>query len=134
MPIDTAQAFPISRKSVKWGCAREWGGWGQLSEDGPGQQNPDRSEGPWGRAACLLASQCSSAQLTRHRAGIYRLKAGSTKEGGKPDLKPYWEKPTVRNFRGDDGNVGIIRSPVRAIALPDNRHEAEEEEALRERS
>jgi len=23
------------------------------------------------------------------------------------------------NFRGDDGNVGIIRSPVRAIALPD---------------
>ena len=23
------------------------------------------------------------------------------------------------NFRGGDGNVGIIRSPVRAIALPD---------------
>jgi len=36
-------------------------------------------------------------------------------------LKPYWGKPAVRNFRGDDGNVGIIRSPVRAIALPDNR-------------
>ena len=34
-------------------------------------------------------------------------------------LKPYWGKPTVRNFRGGDGNVGIIRSPVRAIALPD---------------
>jgi hypothetical protein len=34
-------------------------------------------------------------------------------------LKPYWGKPAVRNFRGDDGNVGIIRSPVRAIALPD---------------
>src|SRR3990172_4678724 len=26
-------------------------------------------------------------------------------------LKPYWGKPTVRNFRGDDGDVGIIRSP-----------------------
>ena len=25
------------------------------------------------------------------------------------------------NFRGGDGNVGIIRSPVRAIALPDCR-------------
>src|ERR1035438_9403542 len=37
----------------------------------------------------------------------------------KPTLKPYWGKPAVRNFRGDDGNVGIIRSPVRAIALPD---------------
>jgi hypothetical protein len=36
-----------------------------------------------------------------------------------PALKPYWGKPAVRNFRGDDGNVGIIRSPVRAIVLPD---------------
>src|SRR5206468_9348375 len=35
-------------------------------------------------------------------------------------LKPYWGKPTVRNFRGGDGDVGIIRSPVRAIALLDN--------------
>ena len=35
-------------------------------------------------------------------------------------LKPYWGKPTVRNFRGGDGNVGIIRSPVRAIALLDH--------------
>ena len=34
-------------------------------------------------------------------------------------LKPYWGKPTVRNFRGGDGDVGIIRSPVRAITLPD---------------
>jgi hypothetical protein len=34
-------------------------------------------------------------------------------------LKPYWGKPAVRDFRGDDGNVGIIRSPVRAIVLPD---------------
>jgi hypothetical protein len=38
-----------------------------------------------------------------------------------PALKPYWGKPAVRNFRGGDGNVGIIRSPVRAIALPDWR-------------
>jgi hypothetical protein len=37
----------------------------------------------------------------------------------KPALKPYWGKLAVRNFRGDDGNVGIIRSPVRAIVLPD---------------
>ena len=36
-----------------------------------------------------------------------------------PALKPYWGKPAVRNFRGGNGNVGIIRSPVRAIALPD---------------
>jgi len=52
----------------------------------------------------------------------------------RPALKPYRGKPAVRNFRGGDGNVGIIRSPVRAIALPDNRHEAEEEESLRVRT
>ena len=37
----------------------------------------------------------------------------------KPALKPYRGKPAVRNFREGDGNVGIIRSPVRAMALPD---------------
>src|SRR6266481_54814 len=41
-------------------------------------------------------------------------------------LKPYWGKPAVRNFRGGDGNVGIIRSPVRAIALLDRRSAATE--------
>ncbi len=42
----------------------------------------------------------------------------------RPDrlaLKPYRGKPAVRNFREGDGDVGIIRSPVRAIALPDCR-------------
>src|ERR1700716_4262525 len=38
-----------------------------------------------------------------------------------PASKPYRGKPAVRNYRGGDGNVGIIRSPVRAIALPDYR-------------
>jgi len=57
------------------------------------------------------------------------MEAESTKDDGKPmvgqassdipALKPYWGKPAVRNFRGGNGNVGIIRSPVRAIALPD---------------
>ena len=51
-----------------------------------------------------------------------------------PALKPYRGKPAVRNFRGGNGNVGIIRSPVRAIALPDNRHGVEDERASRERS
>jgi hypothetical protein len=39
----------------------------------------------------------------------------------KPALEPYWGKPAVRNLREDDGNVGIIRSPVRAIVLPDQQ-------------
>ena len=44
-----------------------------------------------------------------------------------PAFKPYRGKPAVRNFRGGDGNVGIIRSPVRAMVLPDNRHAVEDE-------
>src|SRR5215510_5441115 len=36
-----------------------------------------------------------------------------------PALEPYWGKPAVRNLRGDRGNVGIIRSPIRASVLPD---------------
>ena len=71
------------------------------------------------------------------------MKAVGTKDEGKPEvgqassdipaLKPYWGKPAVRNFRGGDGNVGIIRSPVRAIALPDNRHVVGDARALQER-
>src|SRR4029453_3920447 len=38
-----------------------------------------------------------------------------------PALKPYRGKPAVRNFRGGNGNVGLIRSPVRALALPARR-------------
>src|SRR6516162_10215689 len=34
-------------------------------------------------------------------------------------LQPYRGKPAVRNDRGDRGNVGIIRSPIRASILPD---------------
>src|SRR5713101_7234549 len=49
--VCTAKASRISRSAAKSGCACEWGGWGRLSMDGPGQKNPDRSEGPWGRAA-----------------------------------------------------------------------------------
>jgi hypothetical protein len=38
----------------------------------------------------------------------------------RPALEPYWGKPAVRNLREDNGDVGIIRSPVRAIVLPDS--------------
>jgi hypothetical protein len=44
----TAKALRISRRAVKSRCAREWGGWGRLSDDGPGQHNPVSSEDPRG--------------------------------------------------------------------------------------
>src|SRR5215471_3463094 len=130
MSICTAKASGISRETVKSRCAREWGGWGRISEDGPGQQNPDRSEGPWGRAGSRLHGGAHQRIAPDTDPGI-PVAADSTKDGSKPAcweapseipaLKPYRGKPAVRNFRGGNVDVGIIRSPVRAIALPDSR-------------
>src|SRR4030081_3531776 len=36
-----------------------------------------------------------------------------------PAFQPYRGKPAVRNDREGRGNVGIMRSPVRASTLPD---------------
>src|SRR5712692_3466220 len=131
MRICTARASGISRETVKSGCAREWGGWGRVSEDGPGQNYPDRSEGPWGRAVWSAQTEVliSASSLTQSRESRWQQRARramANQRAGKaaseiPALKPYRGKPAVRNFRGGNGNVGIIRSPVRAIALPDSR-------------
>ena len=50
----TAKASRISRYAAKSRCAREWDGWGRLSDDGPGHYNPDPSEGPWGGGVITL--------------------------------------------------------------------------------
>src|SRR6516162_5637611 len=60
----TAKASRISRYAAKSRCAREWGGWGRLSGDGSGHDNPNRSEGPWGMWRHLMAA--------RNRAGSVR--------------------------------------------------------------
>jgi hypothetical protein len=57
----TAKASRISRFAVKSRCAREWGGWGRLSDDGPGQHNLVSSEDPWGGGPLIL-------QTVHHRA------------------------------------------------------------------
>jgi hypothetical protein len=58
-----AKASRISRRAVKSRCAGQWGGWGRVSVAGPGQQNPDRSEGPWGRATAVALT------AVLHRSG-----------------------------------------------------------------
>ena len=103
---------------------------GPVSDDGPRQNNSDRSEGPWGRAGGSARTEVPNRASSLTQGREYTVKAVGTKGKGKPGylgkalseipaLKPYRGKPAVRNFRGGDGNVGIIRSPVRAIALPD---------------
>jgi hypothetical protein len=139
----TAKASRISRHAVKSRCAREWDGWGRLSDDGPGHYNPDLSEGPWGGGVIILQvvrnrvrgpTQCGTTVVTTRRtkggckpdggrrmpgAGLSRWRPGKAPLE-KPAFQPYWGKPAVRNDRGDRGNVGIIRSPVRASILPDS--------------
>jgi hypothetical protein len=79
----TAKAPRISRQAAKSRCARAWGGWGRLSDDGPGQHNPDPSEGPWGCGA-------SHFMAVHHRAcgpgtnGDSAPAAKCTKGGCKP--------------------------------------------------
>jgi hypothetical protein len=80
--VYTAKAARISRSAAKSGGAGEWDGWGQVSDDGKGQYNPSRSEGPWGKAArplerWCIGAPCSSAQnevITRQR-GTRRMVA-----------------------------------------------------------
>ena len=64
----TAKASRISRHAVKSRCAREWGGWGRLSDDGPGHYNPDPSEGPWGRWSIPPHGGAGSSPQARLRA------------------------------------------------------------------
>jgi hypothetical protein len=75
----TAKAPRINRRAAKSWCACEWGGWGRISEDGPGQYNPVQSEGPWGRAACPLAWRCFLYRGAPTQCGIHP--SGTEHEG-----------------------------------------------------
>ena len=80
----TAMASPITRGAEKWRRVGERDGWGRLSVDGPGHYNPDRSEGPWGRAVKPLARRCHSCALNLDtERGLFR-RQGGTKDGCKP--------------------------------------------------
>ncbi len=105
------------------------------SEDRAGQNNPVWSEGPWGRAAAAARTEVlqratfpgterGSDEGSGEHEGQWQTVRREEASNGKalsdlPALKPYWGKPAVRNFREGNGNVGIIRSPLRAFALPD---------------
>src|SRR3982074_875854 len=139
----TAKASRISRCAVKSRCAREWDGWGRLSDDGPGHYNPDPSEGPWGGGLPSLHGGALSSPCLRTQSGNIAGTTRCTKGGckpavmqrmsgadlscvtsgkapsDKPAFQPYWGKPAVRNDREGRGNVGILRSPFRAPILPD---------------
>ena len=142
----TAKASRISRHAVKSWCAQKWDGWGRLSDDGPGHYNPDLSEGPWGGGVMILHGGAQSSlrpdtvrdnrcDHEAHKGWMQtgwrtahagsRLKPLITQEGTAwtASLPAVLGKTRRTDERGDRGNVGIIRSPVRASILPDQlRH------------
>src|SRR5712691_4680598 len=79
---------------------------------------------PTQRGITEVASTCAKG---RHKPNISRCMPGaglSRPMRGKvlsymPAFQPYRGKPAVRNDREGRGNVGIMRSPVRASTLPD---------------
>jgi type I restriction enzyme, R subunit len=75
----------ISRSAAKSRCACEWGGWGRLSDDGPGQNNPDPSEGPWGGGRAIHQA-VQDRVLDPAQYGIIELTTRCTKGGRKPDV------------------------------------------------
>ena len=76
---------------------------------------------------CGITEVASTRAKGRHKPHISQRMPGaglSRQVCGKvlpymPAFQPYRGKPAVRNDRGDRGNVGIIRSPIRASILPD---------------
>jgi hypothetical protein len=66
----------------------------------------------------LQAARCTKGGLQTARRE--ELAVDGKAPSDIPAFQPDWGKPTVRNDRGDDGNVSIIRSLVRAIVLPDH--------------
>ena len=50
----TAKAPLINRRAAKLRCACEWDGWGRLSDDGSGHDNPNPSEAPLGGGVIII--------------------------------------------------------------------------------
>src|SRR5262250_3951755 len=88
-----------------------------------------RNEESSARHRTGLPNPTMSCAKDRCKPGVNRRMPGTGLSDGCPGkalsdmsaFQPYWGKPAVRNDRGDGGNVGIIRSPLRATVLPDYR-------------
>src|SRR5438105_823591 len=101
-----------------------------------GARTPGAEDYPTSKAAhdrVLILTQCGISEVTtmcakgRHKPNISRCMPGAgLSRSMRGKVLPYCQpssriggKPAVRNDREGRGNVGIIRSPVRASTLPD---------------
>ena len=78
-----------------------------------------RVRGPTQSGTTVVATRCTKGE-DKPFVGQRMPGAGLGKVSPEmPAFQPYRGKLAVRNDRGDRGNVGIIRSPIRASILPD---------------
>ena len=100
--------------------ALERDGSGRSSDDARGQHNPSGAKDPWVRVALkgwrsrtrngltrsgLTGTSRARSQQERRCSQTAATAAGrAALNHARADLKPYWGKPAVRNFRGDAGN------------------------------
>src|SRR6516165_5406567 len=144
----TAKASRISRYAAKSRCVHEWGGWGRLSDDGPGHYNPDPSEDPWGMWSHFMWSHCNGGaqsspqgptqcgandEVTRRAKDGRKPGDGQRNAGSRLKLEAVLGRPRPKGqpssrtgenspygmIGGIEEAFGIIRSPVRASILPD---------------
>ncbi len=83
----TAKASRISRRAVKSRCAREWDGWGRVSDDGSGHYNPNPSEGPWGGGSPTLQGSALSSprpDTVRDYRSDHEVHEGRKQTGRRP--------------------------------------------------
>ena len=123
----TAKASRISRRAVKSRCACEWDGWGRLSDDGPGQNNPDPSEGPWGRwsipphgGAVIASTDRTLGGSTLKHEGRRQTDRRSADAGSRLKLIDAWgrsrliRQPFSRN--GENSPYGMLGGIVETSA------------------
>jgi hypothetical protein len=107
----TAKALRISRHAVKSQCARGWGGWGRLSDDGARQHNLHPSEDPWG-------------------GGLPHLHGGA-RSNGRPDTAREYRnvtkcakgghKPTISQCMPGAGLSWLVSGRRRSKCQPSSR-------------
>src|SRR5438309_6706770 len=94
----TAKALRISRHAVKSQCARGWGGWGRLSDDGARQHNLHPSEDPWGGGLPHLHGGARSNGRP-DTAREYRNVTKCAKGGHKPTIASVCREQAFLPFR-----------------------------------
>jgi hypothetical protein len=87
----TAKTSRISRRAVKSRCARGWGGWGRLSDDGARQHNSGKGEDPLGRRTTQDLYNTHNALIILHYPPVVHSMAYSLTYSSKNRSRAYIE-------------------------------------------